>query len=43
MTPARMERIARQYEVTWELLSRINNNLQPNRMQAGKDLKVKIL
>ena len=36
----RMERIARQYEVTWELLSRINNNLQPNKMQAGKDLKV---
>ncbi|HEV2294035.1 MAG TPA: L,D-transpeptidase family protein [Tepidisphaeraceae bacterium] len=36
----RMERIARQYEVTWELLSRINNNLQPSRMQAGKDLKV---
>jgi lipoprotein-anchoring transpeptidase ErfK/SrfK len=36
----RLERIARQYEVTWELLSRINNNLQPSKMQAGKDLKV---
>src|SRR5688572_3623784 len=36
----RMERIARQYEVPWELLSRINNNLAPAKMQAGKDLKV---
>ena len=36
----RMERIARQYEVPWELISRINNNLAPAKMQAGKDLKV---
>ncbi|MGB7156603.1 MAG: L,D-transpeptidase family protein, partial [Tepidisphaeraceae bacterium] len=35
----KLSRIATQYEVPWELLSRINE-LQPSKMQAGKDIKV---
>ncbi len=36
----RLDRIARQYEVTSELLCRINGISDPRKMQAGKDLKI---
>ena len=36
----RLDRIARQYEVTTELLQRINNLPDPRRMKAGANLKV---
>jgi lipoprotein-anchoring transpeptidase ErfK/SrfK len=36
----RMDRIARQYEVTTELLMRLNNITDPRKMKAGANLKV---
>jgi lipoprotein-anchoring transpeptidase ErfK/SrfK len=36
----RLDRIARQYEVTTELLQRINNLPDPRKMKAGANLKV---
>ncbi len=36
----RLSRIATQFDVPWELLARINDNLQPSKLQAGKDIKI---
>ena len=36
----RLDRIARQYEITTELLQRINNISDPRKMKAGANLKV---
>ena len=35
-----MQRIAARHDVTWELLSRVNDDLDPRRLRAGAKLKV---
>jgi len=36
----RLAKIAANHEITWELLSRINNNLKPERLREGQSIKV---
>ena len=35
-----MSKIARRFNIPWELVSRVNDNLDPRRMRAGQKLKV---
>lgn len=35
-----MQRIARQYDITWELIGRLNGISDPRKLQAGKSLKI---
>lgn len=35
-----MEKIAKQYDVTWKFIGRLNNISDPRKLQAGKSLKI---